>query len=126
MNYYKRAYLLIFFLIEKRNQDPKFAASTFVTINQWIHIALILAIVKYLFDLDYSSARFSEDYSFNKLAMMPFFLIWMLIVARVFKKNHEVIVRSFSREKIINIKNTLLISLGLFIPLISTILLLRK
>jgi hypothetical protein len=111
-------------LLEKRNPDPVFAAASFVSFVFFIHFALILAVVKNLFDLGIPA--FSNVYFYNKLFFLPFAIIWLILVYRYFKKRSNEIIKLYSGKKIVTFKNSIIVFSVFLIPLISMILLLKK
>jgi len=121
-------YQLIYFymvkLIEKRNPDSKFYSASFVSLTQIVHVSFLLSIIKKLFHVQYPV--FSNIYLFNKLAWMPILLVWLIIVHVYYKKRYTKLEIIFSKQKVVSLRNTFVIFSLLLVPLIFTILLLRK
>ncbi len=113
-------------LIEKRNSDAKFAASTFVSLSQFLHVFVVIAIIKKILNLNLTSFRFDNTYLINKLYVMPLLLVWVIVVYIFFNKRFEMIKAFYSNQKVITTKNTIIVLLLLIIPLILGILLLKK
>lgn len=114
----------MFKLIQKRNPDPKFEAIGFVWFTQLVHICLILAIIKKAFILSYWN--FSETYFYNKLFLMPFAIIWLLLFYWYFKKHTAEIEKSFEGRNVLTFKNGVIVVSVLLIPLFIMIQLLKK
>jgi hypothetical protein len=111
-------------LVEKRNPDPLFYSAGFVFFTQVVHVGLILSIIKKLFSIQYPV--FSDTYLINKLSMMPFALIWLIIVHVYFKKRYSKLKKLYAGQKIVSLKNTVIVFSVLLIPLVIMILLLSK
>jgi hypothetical protein len=111
-------------LVEKRNPDPVFAASSFVALTQLIHVFFILTLFKKLFDIGIPA--FSNVYFFNKLFFMPFVIIWLVFVYRYFKKHSDEIIKLYAGKKTLTLKNAIIVFSSILLPLISMIQLLKK
>lgn len=121
---YKFVYCYIFQLAKKRNPTPDFNASGFVWIMQFIHIALILAIVKKVLKIEYF--RFSDTYFYNKLVFAPIAILWLILTYRYYKKRTDKIINVYSGKKMITFKNSVIVFSLLLIPLFIMIQLLKK
>lgn len=121
---YNLFYCFIFKLIEKRNPDPQFGAASFVWIMQFIHIAFLLAIVKKVFNLSYPVL--SDTYFWNKLLFAPIAIIWLWLTFRYFRKRSDLIIKRFEVKRVVTLKNALITTLFLMVPLILMIQLLKK
>lgn len=111
-------------LVEKRNPDPKFYSAGIVFFTQLIHILLPLAIFKVVFKIQYPV--FSATYLYNKLLMMPFALIWLIAVHIYFNKKYPKIKEHYSGQKILTLRNTIIVFSLLLIPLIISIMLSKQ
>lgn len=114
----------MFKLIEKRNPDPRFGAISFVWLTQLIHILLIMAVLKKIFNVTFP--QFSEIYFYNKLCLMPFGIIWLVLFYRYFKKNTDKIEKSYSGKNILTFKNGVIVFSSVLVPLLIIIQLSKK
>lgn len=121
MHLYSLIYIFMQKLLEKRNPDSQFAAASFVTITQLVHVLSVFVIAR-LFFKGISLPVFSPTYTFNKLAMMPFLLAWLIVVHRYYKKRYDIIDKRYSTKKIITLKNGVIVFTSLFAPLVFSIL----
>lgn len=121
MHLYSLIYIYIQRLLHKRNPDSQFAAASFVMLTQLIHFLFAFVIVRF-FCKDISLPVFSHTYTFNKLAMMPFLLVWLIVVHRYFKNRLDIISERYSTKKIITLKNGVIVFASLLIPLVISIL----
>lgn len=122
---YDLIYYFIFSLVKKRNPDPKFYAASFVTLTQLFQVLFVAGLVRKIFEIKILP-HFSETYLINKLMIMPFLLIWLIIVHLWFKKHFKEIEEKFSDKKVITLKNGLIVFGALIIPLAIGILLLTN
>jgi 1-acyl-sn-glycerol-3-phosphate acyltransferase len=111
-------------LVEKRTPDPKFYSASFVSLTQIIHVSFILSIIKKVFSIQYPV--FSDTYLINKLSWMPILLVWLIIVHVYYKKRYAKLEKLYSGQKVVTLRNTVIVFSLLLVPLIFTILLLRK
>lgn len=111
-------------LVENRNPDSKFYSAGFLFFTQLVHVSFLLSIVKKLFGIQYPV--FSNTYFINKLFWIPIVLVWLIIVHVYYKKRYTKLEKLFSGQKIVTLKNTVIVFSLLLIPLILTILLLKK
>jgi len=123
---YDFIYYYFYRLIIKRNSDAKFNASVLMFLTIVIHTCFPLAIVKKAFDLSYSEFRFSDTYLINKWCMMPFGLAFLILVHYIFKKRFEKIERKYEGRKMVTFWNTVIVFSTMLVPLIITIILLKK
>lgn len=114
----------MFKLIEKRNPDPRFGAISFVWLTQLIHILLMMAVLKKIFNVTFP--QFSETYFYNKLCLMPFGIIWLWLFYRYFKKNTAEIEKSFAEKNVLTFKNAVFVFSILLVPLFFIIQLSKK
>lgn len=121
---YRLIYIYIIKLVEKRNPDPQFYAAGYIFFTQLVHVSLLLSIIKKAFNLNYPV--FSETYFINKLFWIPIALIWLIIVHIYYKKRLSNFEKFYSTRKILTLKNTIFVFSSLIIPLLFTILLLKK
>jgi hypothetical protein len=89
---------------------------------QLVHFLLPFALLNRFFDIRVFP-HFSDKYLINKLMVMPFLLIWLIIVNRWYKKHFKEIEEKFSGKKVITMKNVLAVFGVLIIPLAISILL---
>jgi hypothetical protein len=121
---YQLIYFYIVKLVEKRNPDSKFYSAGFLFFTQLVHVSFLLSIIKKLFNIQYPV--FSDTYLINKLLWMPIVLIWLIIVHVYYKKRYTKLEKFYSGQKIVTLKNTVIVFSLLIIPLFFTILLLKK
>ena len=86
---YSFIYYFLYQLAKKRNPDAKFATASVLAATQFGHFLLINSILKIFFR--FPVIQFSEVYLYNKLAWMPFAIIWLIITHVYFKKKFETI-----------------------------------
>jgi hypothetical protein len=120
MSPYSFIFIFMQKLLEKRDPDSIFAASTFVTLVQVVHFLLVFALFRLLFN-QLSLPIFSETYFYNKLAMMPFGFIWMIAVYWYYSKFYSKIITAYEGRRILTIGNGLIVFSALVIPLIIAI-----
>lgn len=121
---YQLIYFYIVKLVEKRNPDPKFYSAGFLFFTQLVHVSFLLSIIKKLFDIQYPV--FSDTYLINKLLWMPILLIWLIVVHVYYKRRYMKLEKLYSGQKVVTLKNAIIVFSFLFIPLIFTILLLKR
>lgn len=121
-------YQLIYFymvkLVEKRNPDSKFYSAGFLFFTQLVHVSFLLSIIKKLFSVQYPV--FSNNYLINKLLWMPIVLVWLIIVHVYYKKQYANLEKLYSGQKVVTLRNTVIVFSLLVVPLIFTIFLLSK
>ena len=122
MKLYSLIYIFIQKLLQKRNPDSQFAAASFVTLIQLVHFLFAFVILR-IFIPDISLPVFSGTYMLNKLAMMPFLLVWLIVVHIYFKKRFDRIEEKYSKKKISTFKNGVIVFTSLVVPLIICIIL---
>jgi len=122
---YNLIYFYIFKAVERRNPDPKFYSAGVVAFSQWIHLGFIVTCANKLFDIKILPV-FNDAYLFNKLMIMPFLIVWLIVVHVHFKKQYPKLVKLYSGQKITNLKNTVIVFSLIFIPLLFIIILLKK
>jgi hypothetical protein len=121
---YTYIYFFIHCAIEKKHPDPKFLSAGVVAFIQWVHLNLIAICLYKLFNFRIIPV-FNETYIYNKLLIMPFLLIWMIITHKYFNKRFIKLSEQYSGKEIVNIKNTIIVFSILILPIISIILLLK-
>lgn len=121
---YQLIYFYIVKLVEKRNPDSKFYSAGFLFFTQLVHVSFLLAIIKRLFSVQYPI--FSNNYFINKLLWMPIVLVWLIIVHVYYKKRFAKLEQLYSGHNVVTLRNTVKVFSLLVVPLIFTILLLRK
>jgi len=121
---YDFIYYYFYKLIIKRNSDAKFNAAGLVSFTIFVHIVFPLSIVKKLFNLYFSG--FSDTYLINKLYMMPFGLAFLILGHYVFKRRFEKIERKYEGRKMVTFWNTVIVFSVMLVPLIISIILLKK
>lgn len=124
-NMYNLIYFYIHKLVEKRNPDPKFYSAGVVAFSQWVHLGFIITCINKLFNISILPL-FSDTYLFNKLIIMPFLIVWLIITHMYNKKKYPMLINKYSEKNIINIKNTAIVFSLLIVPLLSLIFLLKK
>lgn len=122
---YRLTYYFIYLIAEKRNPDPKFYSAGVVTIMQLIHVLFPFVLLRVFFDIRILPI-FSETYLINKLLVMPFLLVWLIVVHKWFNKRFQDIEAKFSNKKVLTLKNGLIVFGSIFIPLVIGILLRSK
>ncbi len=122
---YKLTYYFIYLLAKKRNPDPLFYSAGVVAFMQLIHFLFPFVLVRAFFDIRILPT-FSDTYFINKLMVMPFLLIWLIIVHWRYKKHLKEIEEKFSGKKVITLRNGLIVFGSLIIPLVISILLLTN
>ncbi|MGY6562374.1 MAG: hypothetical protein ACXITV_09725 [Luteibaculaceae bacterium] len=122
---YRLTYFFIYLIARKRNPDPMFYSAGVVAFMQLVHFLFPFAILNKFFDIRVLP-HFSDIYLINKLMVMPFLLIWLIVVHWWFKKHFKDIEETFSDRKVITLKNGIIVFGSLIIPLAISILLLTK
>ena len=117
-------YYYFYKLIIKRNSDAKFVASAILFFIIGIHILLPLTIIRKLFNVYFSG--FSDSYLINKLYMMPFAIAFLILTHYIFKRRFEKIERKYEGRKMVTFWNTVIVFSTMLVPLIITIILLKK
>ena len=123
---YDFIYYYFYKLIIKRNPDAKFNAAALMFLIIGFHIAFPFAILKKVFDLSYDSFGFSDTYLINKLYMMPFGVAFLILTYYIFKRRFEKIERKYEGRKMVTFWNTVIVFSIMLVPLIITIILLKK
>jgi len=118
---YKLMYFYVFRLVEKRNTDPKFYSAGFLFFVQIVHLGLVLALIKKVFNVQYFV--FSTTYLINKLIWMPILLTWLIIIHVYYKKRFSKIEKYFSKQKVLTFQNSTIVFTLFLVPLIMMILL---
>jgi len=116
---YSFLYYYLYQLSIKRNPDAKFASAAVVAATQFGHFLLIDAILKLY--VKFPVFQFSDVYVYNKLAWLPFALIWLTISHIYFKKRFEIIKEKFKDQNIFSMKNGLIVCCMIFLPYIIAI-----
>lgn len=119
---YKLTYYFIYKLIEKRNPDAKFAAATFITLTQLIQLLFLYSLIRFWFNLG-GVQQIGGTYFSNKLFVMPFIALLLLLNHLYFKRRFDLIEVAFKGKTVVNLKNGIKIFSLIFIPLIISILL---
>lgn len=109
---------------ENKGGAPKTEASWYVTITLVVHIGLIFAILKKIFSLSYASFSFSDEYLINKLYMLPFALVLMVIVDIIFRKQYKKIALKYDGRRVLTFKNGVFVISILIIPIVAIFLIL--
>jgi len=121
---YDFIYFYFYKLIIKYNPDAKFNAAALMFLVIGFHIAFLLSIIKKLFNLYFSG--FSDTYLINKLYMMPFGVAFLILTYYIFKRRFEKIERKYEGRKMVTFWNTVIVFSTMLVPLIITIILLKK
>ena len=121
---YDFIYYYFYKLIIKRNPDAKFNAAALVSFTIFVHIIFALSIIKKLFNVYFSG--FSDVYLINKLYMMPFGLAFLILGHYVFKRRFDKIEAKYEGRKMVTLWNTVIVFSIMLVPLIITIILLKK
>jgi hypothetical protein len=116
---YSFLYYYLYHLALKRNPDTKFSAAAVVVGAQIGHFLLLSAILKIFIKLPV--LQFSDVYLYNKLAWMPFALIWLIITHIYFKSKFEVIEKKYADQNMLNLKNGIIVCCLIFPPFIIAI-----
>lgn len=110
----------------KINSDAIFNAAGMVFLTIIIHLAFSLSILKKVLNLSYTNFRFSDIYLINKIYMMPLGLVFLILIYKIFKKRFNKIQRKYEGRRIVTLGNTIYIFLLMLVPLIISIILLKK
>ena len=121
---YDFIYFYFYKLIIKHNPDAKFVASAILFFIIDVHIGLIFTLIEVFCDISYSS--FSDSYLINKLYMMPFAIVFLILIHYVFKRRFDKIERKYEGRKMVTFWNTVIAFSVMLVPLIITIILLKK
>ena len=121
---YDFIYFYFYKLNIKYNPDAKFNAAALMFLVIGFHIAFLLSIIKKLFNLYFSG--FSDTYLINKLYMMPFGVAFLILTYYIFKRRFEKIERKYEGRKMVTFWNTVIVFSTMLVPLIITIILLKK
>jgi len=121
---YDFIYYYFYKLIIKRNSDAKFVASAILFFIIDVHIGLIFTLIEVFCDISYSS--FSNSYLINKLYMMPFAIAFLILTHYVFKQRFDKIERKYEGRRMVTFWNTVIVFSTMLVPLIITIILLKK
>ena len=121
---YDFIYYYFYKLIIKRNPDAKFVASAILFFIIDVHIGLIFTLIEVFCDISYSS--FSDSYLINKLYMMPFAIAFLILTHYVFKRRFDKIERKYEGRRMVTFWNTVIAFSTMLVPLIITIILLKK
>ena len=121
---YDFIYYYFYKLIIKHNPDAKFVASAILFFIIDVHILLPLTIIRKLFNVYFSA--FSDSYLINKLYMMPFAIAFLILTHYVFKQRFDKIERKYEGRRMVTFWNTVIVFSTMLVPLIITIILLKK
>ena len=121
---YDFIYYYFYKLIIKRNPDAKFNAAALVSFTIFVHIIFALSIIKKLFNVYFSG--FSDVYLINKLYMMPFGLAFLILGHYVFKRRFDKIEAKYEWRRMVTFWNTVIVFSVMLVPLIISIILLKK
>ncbi|RLD89291.1 MAG: hypothetical protein DRJ02_01770 [Bacteroidetes bacterium] len=115
---YKLTFVYFYQLSQKRNPNPRFVALSYVALTALFQFAFLLGLFKYI--LGFIVHRFDENYSLNKLYLIPFVLLWLFVFEIIYnKKRTKRILDSYiDKPKVTNLKNTFLVLLFMLVPLI--------
>lgn len=111
-------------IARKKNSDYKFYATGWVLIAQIIHFSLISVLLREL-GLNIF-IHLSDTYLFNKLLLMPFGLIWYIILFRYYKKKHNEIEQKYKEDKVVTITKTIIVMSLFVMPLVIAIFIVNK
>lgn len=118
---YAFVYFFMKKVLERRNPDPYFAAATYVTLLQVVHFLFLFVISRFFINDNIYLPKFSDTYTYNKLAAMPFMLVWMVVVHKYFKKRYSEIEKQYDDKNIVTLKNGIVVIGLLLIPLFIAI-----
>lgn len=108
------------FFLWRKGYESSFLSSAMVGVVLTIHLGLIHSIIRY--NTGWTIGTFSNDYSANKLLLLPFVLLFYSSLDFVyFRQRREVILEKYSEKKPFSIISILLVSLIIIIPLIIAI-----
>lgn len=118
---YNLIFVYFYYLSSKRNPNPRFVGLTFVALTTLFHFVFLLGIMRYLFGI--ILPRFDERYFINKIYLIPFVVLWLFAFELFYnKKRAKKIIDLFEEQySIINFKNTLVILIIMFAPLLAGI-----
>jgi len=121
---YDFLYAFCYQLNEKlKSNDSKFYAGTFVIIVIFFHAFFVIVIFKSLTG-DYIEKTIGSPSS--KYVFLPFVLIAMWILERLFKRRAGRIITRYESRSIVSMINGLLIFCIVFLPLLIGVMILKK
>lgn len=120
---YKLTFVYFYQLTKRINPDPRLVAVSLLSTTVLFHFAFLLGALRFIFD--FILPRFDESFILNKIYLIPIAILWLLLFELFFsKKSTDKILDSFSdTQKVVTLKNTVLIILFIFAPLVLGILL---
>jgi len=108
------------FFLWRKGYEYSLLPSTMVGIALTIHLGLLHSIIRY--NTGWTIGALSQDYSTNKLLMLPFALILYLALNFLyFRPRRKAILEKYSERKPFSLKNILLVCLIMLVPLIVAI-----
>jgi hypothetical protein len=103
----------------KRNDlTPRFSAALAVALTVFFHLFLFANLITFFTDINLAGKPFSQDYSINKLYLMPFGIVYVYSFVFFYNRKRAMAILSKypTNYKWISVKNILLILLIMIMP----------
>lgn len=124
-------YNLIFYFFyryHKRRQDSTPSLTGMVAVSSVLagHIFLIVNLISFFTGYKVLGGPFSEDYTLNKLYLLPFSILYFLIIVFYYnKKRVEKIKQQWKDKDVLTFKNGMIIFIVAVLPVVIAIKLLN-
>ena len=115
-------FYFIYSVIKSRSTDPFFFAAGTLWIVQVMHTMFLITLLSLLFDFDTNVLRLSENSGQNKFYMFPLALVWFVLVQRYFRKHFRELNICYKEQKVVNLKNGVIVLALTVVPFVVTLL----
>lgn len=97
-------YYKLFSLTKNEHADPKDAAINFMTVVIFFHLFFVQAAFSFVTEVNLAFAK-----GYNKYYSLPFILVFMYIIYRIYKKRFNKVVLRYNEQNVLTIKNIILV-----------------
>jgi hypothetical protein len=116
---YNFIFSFFYWYFNKRNDiTPRFSAALTVALTVFFHLFLFANIITFFTGINLAGKPFSQDYSTNKLYLMPFGLVYVYSFVFFYNRKRTMAILSKypTNYNWISVKNILLILLIMIVP----------